>query len=99
MMSERQIKEKINNLRRELAIYEEIVNTPSDGKMGRPSGDTKYTTEQIKFLRENKGIPMEELILLFNKTFDRNLNPNTRALYNFMCRQGIISFNSRGGAI
>lgn len=95
MMSEKQLREKVNYLKRELAIYEEILNTKKDGSMGRPKGSVKYTDEQVAFLRKNKDVLMKELILMFNLEFKTNYPPQTRALYNFMCREGILEYEER----
>ena len=94
-MSEKQLREKVNHLKRELAICEEILNTKRDGSMGRPKGSILYTEEQVKFLKEHKDMPMKNLILLFNLQFKKNYSQNTRALYNFMCREGIIEYEKR----
>lgn len=95
MMNEKQIKEKINSLKKQIQIYEEILETKNEG-MGRPIGSIKYTDEQIKFLKANKYIQMNYLIKLFNETFGANIEENSRALYNFMCRENIISYKQKG---
>ena len=89
MMSEKQIKERIIQLKKEIEIFEQVLNTKREG-FGRPKGSIKYTIEQENFLKENKDIPMKELIKLYNEKFKTNLKKDTRALYNFMERQGII---------
>ena len=89
MMNEKQIKERINELKREINILEEVLNSKREG-FGRPKGSLKYTIEQEKFLRENKNIPMKELVALFNKKFNTNYPMESRALYNFMDREGFL---------
>jgi hypothetical protein len=89
MMSEKQLREKVFGLRRELQICEEILNSKREG-FGRPKGSIKYTQEQGKFLKENKNIPMKKLIELYNKKFGTNFHKDSRALYNFMDRQGLF---------
>jgi len=89
-MKEKQIKERINNLRREIEILEGVLYTKRKG-FGRPKGTLKYKEEQITFLKENKNMKMIDLVELFNKTFGTNYPKETRALYNFMDRERIIS--------
>lgn len=94
-MSEKQIKERIYQLKEEIRILESVVKTDNDGSMGRPKGSIKYNKEQIIFLTDNRDTPMPELVKLFNKQFGTKLHPETRALYNFMCRMGIITATAR----
>lgn len=89
MITEKQLRDRINNLKKELIIYEEVLNSKSIKKMGRPKGSLKYTEEQIKFIKDNKDVPMKNLIVMFNNQFKTNYSTNTRALYNFMAREGI----------
>lgn len=89
MMSERQIKERIFRLKEEIRVLEEVVETKSSYKTGRPIGSVSYSNEQTKFLRENKEIPMKELIKMFNDKFGTDFPKDSRALYNFMDRSGI----------
>jgi len=95
MMSEKQIKERIYQLKEEIRILESIVKTDNDGTMGRPRGSIKYNKEQIMFLTDNRDTPMSELVELFNRKFGTKLHPETRALYNFMCRMQIITAKAR----
>jgi len=90
MMNERQIKEKINRLKEEVKILEQVVNTKSDSAFGRPIGSNIYSDEQTKFLEENKEIAMGKLVEMFNEKFNTNFKADSRALYNFMYRMGII---------
>ena len=91
MMSQKQIIEKIYELEKELQVYRTILNTPSDGKMGRPKGSLKYTQEQVVFLREceAKQLSDKEIIAEFNKKFNTQISYASRQLYNIMQRQGI----------
>lgn len=94
-MSEKQIKERINKLQFEIRILEKVLGTEREG-FGRPKGSLKYTPEQIDFLEKNKDIPMEELIEMFNEKFGTGYPIDSRALYNFMDRQGIILPQRKG---
>ena len=93
-MSEKQIKERIFKLKDEIRILETILNTKKEG-FGRPKGSLKYSEEQVKFLCDNKDTHMPELIQLFNKQFNTKYHSETRALYNFMCREGILTADER----
>lgn len=89
-MSEKQIRERINELQEEIRILSEIVEHKRGG-FGRPKGTLKYTPEQINFLKEceeNK-LSDKEIVRQFNLKFETNLKPNSRALYNFMVREEI----------
>jgi hypothetical protein len=88
-MNEKQIKERINELKRNIQILEEVMNSKREG-IGRPKGSLKYTIEQENFLRENKDVPMKKLVNMFNKKFNTNYSIETRALYNFMDREGFL---------
>jgi hypothetical protein len=91
MMSEKQLREKIIELEKQLEIWKVVLNSPKDGKMGRPKGSTMYTPEQMKFLAEceEKKLSDKQIIEEFNKKYDTNIKPNGRQLYNLMQRQGI----------
>lgn len=91
MMNKYQIQNRINKLKNEIAILEEVLNEESSYINGRPLGSTAYQEEEIQFLKENKNLPMEELINKFNKSFNRDIPLSSRALYNLMVRQGLIS--------
>jgi len=86
----KEIEKRIENLKKKTASYEEVLLTQTDNKMGRPVGSSKYTSEQTEFLKQNKNVPIKDLIVLFNKKFNLNLPLDTRILYNFMFRAGII---------
>lgn len=89
MMNERQIQEKIE--REEIRILEEVLKTESaKPKMGRPIGTRRYPNEQFEFLKENKDVPMKELVGMFNKKFKTSFPLDTRVLYNFMYRSGLV---------
>lgn len=89
-MSEKQLKEKIYKLENKLITLKEVLETPKNGKFGRPKGSTIYSDEKIKFLKEHKNTSMTTLIELFNEEFNTNFPKNSRALYNFMDRQGML---------
>ncbi len=91
MMNERQIKDKIYQLETELKILKEILKTETNIKFGRPIGSIKYPDEQVIFLQENKDMYMKDLIQEYNQKFNADLPKNSRALYNFMQRVGILS--------
>jgi hypothetical protein len=95
-MSEKQLREKVIALEKELNIYKTILQTPKDGKMGRPIGSIKYTDVQVMWLKDNKNMPMTNLVMKFNERFGTKLSVTSRALYNFMCREGIIQYDQRG---
>ena len=95
MISEGQLKRIIRELELKLESYREILETKKDAGFGRPVGSIKYTEEQIKFLEDNKDNPMPLLILEFNERFGTKFKPDSRALYNFMMRQGIIEVKPR----
>lgn len=77
-------------LENELHILKSLLGQKKEG-FGRPKGSTKYTQEEIDFLKEceERGFNDREIINEFNKKFGVNLRPKTRALYNFMVRNGI----------
>jgi len=91
MLNERQVKERINELKKEIGTLEFVLSGVSDGKTGRPRGSYEYTQEQINFLKEcnKQEIPMKEIIKLFNTKFGTDYKIDTRAFYNFMDRCGI----------
>lgn len=93
-MNKIQIERRISNLKREIEVLE-LILAPTNPKMGRPKGSLKYTPEQIKFIKENKDIPMKELVMKFNGKFKTNYTPYTRAIYNFMLRKGIMEIGRR----
>ena len=82
MISEKQLKEKIIKLETKLKILKEVLETPKDGKFGRPKGSTIYSDKQINFLKEHKNTSMPILIELFNKEFNTDFKKDSRALYN-----------------
>jgi hypothetical protein len=92
MMSERQLRERIFQLERELEVLKSIVTTPQDGKLGRPSGSTVYTDEQIKFLKRcwEKNLSYKRIVEEYNLRYGTKWKPSDRGLYNLMRRQGII---------
>lgn len=90
MMSEKQIKERIYKLQDEVRILESVLETKREG-FGRPKGSIKYNQEQIKFLYDNRDTPMAELVTAFNKQFGTKYHSESRTLYNFMCREGILT--------
>jgi len=92
MMSEKQLRERIYLLEKEIRFIDEILNVNNPDDMGRPKGSIKYTPEQVKFLIENKQMHMKNLIPFYNRTFGTDLKPDSRALYNFMCREGILEW-------
>lgn len=91
MMSEKQLREKIIELEKQLEIWKAVLNSQKDGKAGRPLGSTTYTFEQMKFLAEceEKKLTDKQIIIEFNKKYGTNIKPDGRQLYNLMCRQGI----------
>lgn len=99
MLSEKQIRERIILLEKELEIYKNILETPCDGKFGRPLGSTKYNSERLNFLKqcESENLSDSEIIKRFNSKFGTNFKDNSRALYNLMQRQGIRKIGWRFG--
>ena len=89
-MSKNQIQEKINQLEAEAKILRDVLSTPNYSKIGRPANKFKYTEPQVVFLKENKDLPMKDLIQKYNEEFKVDLPKDSRALYNFMERLGII---------
>lgn len=89
-MSEKQLRERIYKLEDELRILREILGHKREG-FGRPKGSIKYTPEQIGFLKEceKQKLSDKEIVRQFNSEFGTNLNIDSRALYNFMVREGI----------
>lgn len=96
MMSERQIRERINKLQEEIRILSEVVEHKREG-FGRPKGTLKYTPEQIDFLKEGEENKLsdKEIVRQFNLKFGTTIKSNSRALYNFMLREGIKIINER----
>lgn len=90
MMTENQIRERIENLKKELEVLENVLITEAKSRMGRPLRSYLYSEKQIEFLHENRELPMKELIKKYNKTFNTELSLDSRAIYNFMIRTGII---------
>lgn len=90
MLNEKQIKQRIWELNKEIEILQYVLNHTSEG-MGRPLGSYKYTPEQINFLKEceKNELTDKEVIDLFNIRFGTSLSKSSRRLYNFMCRTGI----------
>ena len=80
-------------LKKELEILEEILNGDRKSNIGRPCGTFKYSDAQHKFLKENKDKDQKELIGMFNEKFKTQFSLESRALYNFMIRSGIIESN------
>ena len=95
MIPERKLRERVVVLKQQLAIYEEILNNNEDAGFERPLGQTSYTDEEIEFLKKNKDMDMKELILAFNALFGTDYSEDSRELYNFMDRQGIIYVDRR----
>ena len=90
MLNEKQIKERINELEKEIGILEYVLSGESEG-FGRPKGSIKYTQEQVNFLKEcekNK-LTDKEIIKAYNQKFGTNYPETSRGLYNFMNRYGI----------
>jgi len=69
MMNEKQLKERMYSLEKELRIIKEILETNNPDGIGRPKGSLVYTPEQVKFLKENKEMHMKNLIPFYNRTF------------------------------
>lgn len=90
MLNERQLKEKIYQLEIELKTLKEILEGQELNLMGRPKGSYNYSEEEVNFMKANKTKKMLDLVQEFNKKFNRNFPKHTRALYNFMVRNGII---------
>lgn len=95
MMSEKQIKERIYTLEQEIRILRNVLEQKREG-FGRPKGSLKYTPEQIDFLKEceEKKFSDKEIVRQFNSKFGINLKADSRALYNFMVREGIKKLNN-----
>jgi hypothetical protein len=91
MMNERQLKDKIKELERDLAIFKSILETPGDSRNGRPLGSTKYSPDRLVYLEEceMKGLSDKEIIDGFNAKFGTTIPNNSRQLYNLMQRKGI----------
>lgn len=89
-MNEKQIKERINELEKEINILEYVLNKTSEGT-GRPKGSIKYTKEQVDFLKkcEEDKLTDKEIIKVYNQKFGTNYPETARGLYNFMNRYGI----------
>lgn len=98
MMNEKQLREKINNIKREIEICEELLNQQPliDGFEKLPFG-RKYSEEQILFLKENKNIPRKNLIIMFNHRFNTDIPLGSSALYNCMVREGILELGKNRG--
>lgn len=90
MMTEREIKERIYDLKKEIDIYEKILKTTHE--FGRPTGSTKFTPAQLEFLKlcVARKLPIPKITDLFNKRYKTNYPLESRGLYNAMLRQGII---------
>lgn len=89
-MNERQLKEKIYQLEIELKSLKFVLETQNNAILGRPTGTTKYSEEEINFLKLNKNMKMPNLVEAFNKKFNKNFPKKSRGIYNFMVRNGII---------
>lgn len=90
MMNKLQVLDKIKRHEEAIELLKEVLQTdPEKGKMGRPQGETKYTSEQLNFIKNNRDITMIKLVQKFNDKFGTNLRKNSRTLYNLMDRQGI----------
>ena len=94
MLNEKQIKERIYELKKEIGTLLYVLNSKNEG-IGRPKGSIKYTQEEIDFLKdcEKNKLNDKEIIRLFNEKFKTNYKETTRKFYNFMCREGIRSPN------
>jgi len=84
-------------LKKEIEVLEKVLFLPSDKKMGRPRGSIAYSDEQIKFLKKcaKKNLEQKAIVNEFNKEFGTRFPINSRALYNFMDRQGMITIEKR----
>ena len=94
MLNERQIRDKIYELKKEIKTLNSVLSDNSKIKpFGRPKRSYKYSLEQIDFLKDCKKKKLEpkEIIKQFNTKFGTEFDKNTRALYNFMSRSKIIS--------
>jgi len=95
MLNERQIRDKIYELKKEIKVLNSVLNGNCNSykPFGRPKESWKYSAEQIDFLKdcEEKKLEQKEIIKLFNTKFGTKLKKDTRALYNFMSRCKIIS--------
>jgi len=91
MMNETQVKNRIYELEKEIAIYKKILETPSEKWVGRPKGSTTYTIEQIKFLEECEALKLTDKAIIqeYNKKFNTKIPSDGRQLYNLMVRLGI----------
>ena len=76
-----------NGLTKEYKKKSKIVS-----KMGRPKGTLEYNHDQAKFLKEcgEKELSDKEIIQAYNSKFKTSISGNSRALYNFMNREGMI---------
>ncbi len=91
MLNEKQIKERIYELKKEIGILYYIINGNNDNNLGRPRGSIQYTQEQMNFLKEceQNNLDDKEIINLFNLKFGTDFKEDSRALYNLMNREGI----------
>ena len=89
MMTERQVRDRIDELKEELKILTGVLETDPQIRVGRPPKSYSYSEEKVKFLTENKDMDMTDLIIKYNKKFSTKIPRTSRALYNFMCRCGI----------
>ena len=92
MMNEEQIDERIHELLIRIEELRLVKGKIAHIKMGRPLGSTKYSEEQDSFLREciKEKIPYRKITQEFNKQFGTNVKADSRQLYNYMERNGII---------
>lgn len=91
MLGKIQVEQRILKLKEEIRILQDVLDSEPNQKIGRPPNISKYPREQFEFLNNNKDVPMKELIMLFNKKFKTDFKENSRVLYNFMERGGIIT--------
>jgi len=97
MITERQIIDRIEELKKEIQVLEYVLENPkkltysNNQNFGRPKGTYKYTKEEQNFLKEceDKGLDYKETTDLFNLKFKKKNSYKSRALYNFMLRTGI----------
>ena len=102
MLSEKQIRDRIWELQKEVEILKYVLNNGNIQEVVvksnppyRPKGSIKYTKEQVEFLKDclkNK-LKDKEIVDLYNLKFKTNLKKGSRALYNFMMRYGLKQIN------
>lgn len=93
-MNERQIKERIKHLKKEIEVLQNVLNYDIPSVDGRPKGSTSYTDRQMRFMEDHRDLPMKRLVKAYNHEFKTNIPEESRALYNFMIRNGIIKVSN-----